>query len=206
MKKIFSAVFVLSFCLFGARLVYAVEFLEALNAHSTLYEVRPGDNLTVIAKKHGVTVGLLQRTNGLQGDRLVSGQKLKVPTYRFSLVVDKSQNTLILKGDEDILKTYVVATGINNSTPVGVFEITDKLENPTWYKTGAAQPLSPGSPENLLGTRWMGISKPTYGIHGTTDPQTLGQQVTSGCVRMRNEEVEELYDLIPPGTEVTIVD
>ncbi len=206
MKKNILAGMVSLLLLLGvsASPVWAVELLDALKAHSTLYEVRPGDNLTLIAKKHGVTVGLIQKTNSLSSDRIASGQKLKVPTYRFSLVVDKSQNTLILKGDEDILKTYVVATGTNNSTPVGVFKVTDKLENPTWYKAGAVLP--PGSPDNLLGTRWMGIDKPSYGIHGTTEPETLGQQVTSGCVRMKNEEVEELYDLIPPGTEVTIVD
>jgi lipoprotein-anchoring transpeptidase ErfK/SrfK len=142
--------------------------------------------------------------NGLKDDKLVPGMNLKVPTYKLNLVVDKSQNTLVLKGDEDVLKTYTVSTGINNSTPVGTFKITDKLINPTWYKAGAVVPHD--SPENVLGSRWMGLSQKGYGIHGTTEPEKLGQQVTAGCVRMRNEEVEELYALIPPGTEVTIVD
>ena len=58
----------------------------------------------------------------------------------------------------------------------------------------------------VLGTRWMGFDITGYGIHGTTEPDKIGQQVTAGCVRMRNEEVEELYTLIPVGTEVTIQD
>ena len=78
------------------------------------------------------------------------------------------------------------------------------MVNPTWYKAGTAVPY--GSPKNILGTRWMGITKPSYGIHGTTEPEKIGQQVTAGCVRMKNEEVEELYNFLPVGTEVTIVD
>ena len=125
-------------------------------------------------------------------------------TAKFSVVVDKSQNILLLKQNDDVIKTYKVATGLNNCTPVGTFKITTKLVDPVWYKTGAAVP--PGSPENILGTRWMGLSKEGYGIHGTTDPSSLGKQATAGCVRMLNSEVEELYGILPEGTEVTIVD
>ena len=174
------------------------------DSKSVIYEVLPGDNLTKISKKHQVTIGLIKRVNGLSTDVIRPGMKLKIPTAKFSVVVDKSQNILILKADEEVLKTYTVSTGTNNSTPVGVFKATDKLVDPTWYKAGAVVP--PGSAENVLGTRWIGIDKPGYGIHGTTEPEKLGQQVTAGCVRMKNEEVEELYDLIPAGTEITIVD
>ena len=171
---------------------------------TTVYEVKSGDNLTNIAKKHHVSVGQIQQASGLTGDRLNVGQKLKIPAYKLSIWVDKSDNTLTLKGDEQVLKTYTVATGKDNSTPVGTFKITDKLENPTWYKAGAVVP--PGSTDNQLGTRWMGITAKGYGIHGTIEPESMGKQVTAGCVRMKNEEVEELYKIVPPGTEVTITD
>jgi lipoprotein-anchoring transpeptidase ErfK/SrfK len=118
--------------------------------------------------------------------------------------VYKSQNILILKTDEEIIKTYIVSTGKNNSTPVGTFKIANKLINPTWFKAGAV--VAAGSPENILGTRWLGFNLPGYGIHGTTDPKSVGKQVTEGCVRMLNSEVEELYSIVPVGTEVTIVD
>ena len=62
------------------------------------------------------------------------------------------------------------------------------------------------SPENILGTRWLGFDMPGYGIHGTTQPDSIGKQATAGCVRMLNSEAEELYDLLPIGTEVTIKD
>ena len=208
MKKSVCMIFLGILCplaAFGAETPLFVSMMSgAADAHSTVYRVKPGDTLTGIAKKHGVTVGLLQRINSQAAARLLPDMNLKVPTYRFSVAIDKSQNSLILKGDEEVLKTYVVSTGSNNSTPVGTFKITDKLVNPTWYKAGAVVPHE--SPQNILGTRWMGLTAKGYGIHGTTEPEKLGQQVTAGCIRMKNEEVEELYGILPPGTEVTIVD
>ncbi len=174
------------------------------DAHSIVYQIKRGDNLTAIAKAHQVTADLIKKVNGLLNDKLIPGKKLKISTYKMSLWIDKSDNTLTLKGDGEALKIYVVSTGTNNSTPVGTFKITDKLIDPTWYKAGAVAP--PGSPQNVLGTRWMGITAKGYGIHGTVEPEKLGQQVTAGCVRMKNEEVEELYAIVPPGTEVTIQD
>ena len=79
-----------------------------------------------------------------------------------------------------------------------------KIINPTWYKAGAVVP--PGSSKNILGTRWLGLSLQGYGIHGTTDPDSIGKQATAGCVRMLNNDVEELYIIVPAGTEVTVVD
>ena len=175
------------------------------DAHSALYEIKPGDTLADISRKYHMTADLVRLVNHIEGDRLILGSKLKIPTYKLSVVVDKSQNTLILKGDEEVLKTYTVSTGANNSTPVGIFKITNKLIHPTWYKSdGKVIPY--GSPANYLGSRWMGISVKGYGIHGTLEPEKLGRQVTHGCVRMKNEEVEELYGFLTPGTEVTIVD
>lgn len=171
---------------------------------SQAYEVHALDSLTKIAKQFNTTVELIKKSNNLSSDRITPGQKLKIWTAKLSVLVDKSQNTLALKSNDEIIKTYNVATGTNNSTPVGMFKITTKLVNPTWYKAGAVVPAD--SPENILGTRWLGFDIASYGIHGTTDPASIGTQATAGCVRMHNAEVEELYSLLPIGTEVTIVD
>ena len=179
-------------------------FSPLVDSYSKEYIVQAGDSLAKIAKVFGTTIELIKRSNNLAGDNIRQGQKLKVATAKFSVVVDKSQNILLLKQNDDVIKTYKVATGANNCTPVGTFKITTKLVDPVWYKTGAAVP--PGSPENILGTRWMGISKEGYGIHGTTDPSSLGKQATAGCVRMLTSDVEELYSILPEGSEVTIVD
>jgi lipoprotein-anchoring transpeptidase ErfK/SrfK len=179
-------------------------FSPLIDSASRVYEVRAGDSLGKIAKASGTTVELLKKSNNLTNDIIREGMRLKTVTAKFSIIVDKSQNVLFLKEDENIIKAYKVSTGANNSTPVGNFKIENKLVDPVWYSSNAVVPA--GSPENILGTRWLGISVPGYGIHGTTDPVSLGKQVTAGCVRMRNADVEELYMIVPIGTEVTIMD
>lgn len=179
-------------------------FSPVVTPKSTLYEIKSGDTLAKIARKFKTTPDLIKRSNNLSSDKIIPGRKLKVWTAPFSIFVDKSLNILILKADDEIIKTYNVSTGKNNCTPIGTFKINSKLVNPTWYKSGAVVPS--GSPENILGTRWLGIDLPSYGLHGTTEPQKLGQQVTQGCVRLSNADVEELYTIVPIGTEVVIVD
>lgn len=179
-------------------------FSSIITAKSILYEIKPADTLAKIAREFKTTTDLIMKSNNLTSDKILPGRKIKVWTAPFSIIVDKSQDTLALKADEEIIKTYTVSTGINNSTPVGKFKIANKIINPTWFKAGAV--VAAGSPENILGSRWLGLDLPGYGIHGTTDPQNLGRQVTQGCVRMANSDVEELYTIVPAGTEVTIID
>lgn len=179
-------------------------FSPVVTAGSILYEIKPGDSLTKIAAEHKTTVELIAKSNNISGDRIIPSRKIKVWNKPFNILVDKSQNMLILKADEEVIKTYVVSTGKDNSTPVGTFKIVNKLLNPTWFKAGAVVPAT--SPQNILGSRWLGLNVSGYGIHGTSEPQNLGMQVTQGCVRMANPEVEELYAIIPIGTQVTIAD
>lgn len=171
---------------------------------SAFYEIKPGDTLTKIAGEYKTTTDLIMKSNNLSSDKIVPGRKIKVWNAPFNIFVDKSQNILILKTGEEIIKTYSVSTGKNNCTPVGTFKIVNKLKNPTWFKAGAV--VSANSPENILGTRWLGFNLAGYGIHGTTEPEALGKQVTQGCVRMANPDVEEIYTIVPVGAEVTVVD
>ena len=171
---------------------------------SIFHQVLPGESLYKIAQKYKTTVDLLKKSNGLNKGTIYPAMKLKVVTGTFSIHVSKSQNELTLLLNDKPLKHYRVATGANNGTPAGEFRIVNKLENPTWFKTGAV--IAPSSPDNALGTRWLGFDHPGYGIHGTIDPNSIGRQVTSGCVRMFNSEVEELYSLVPAGTKVVISD
>ncbi|MFZ5800166.1 MAG: L,D-transpeptidase family protein [Candidatus Omnitrophota bacterium] len=179
-------------------------FSSLATPQTKIYEVKPGDSLDKIAKHFNTTVELLKKSNHLSSAVIRPGQKLRVWVEKFSIFVDKSQNLLVLKSGDEVIKTYRVSTGKNNSTPVGNFKITSKLVNPVWFKAGAAVPAE--SPENVLGSRWMGFDLPGYGIHGTVVPDTLGQQVTEGCVRMANQDVEELFAIVPLGAEVTVVD
>lgn len=171
---------------------------------SFLYEVQVGDSLYKIAKKYKTTVDLLMKSNNLTKSLIKPGMKLKVEKAVFAIKISKSEGKLILKANDEIVKKYPVGLGENNSTPVGQFKITTRIIDPVWYKTGAIVPAN--SPENILGTRWLGLSEPGYGIHGTVDPQPINKQRTQGCVRMRNKDVEELFIIVPRGTEVVIDD
>ena len=186
--------------------------MEDLNMHlifsdiptedTVIHEVVRGDTLGKLAKKYGTTIDLIKISNHLQSDMIRVGQKLRIWKAKFNIYVDKSQNILILKKGNEVLKVYDVSTGKNNSTPTGTFKVTSKLVDPVWFNQGVVVP--PESPDNVLGSRWLGFDIPGYGIHGTVEPDRIGEQVTAGCVRLRNEDVEELYSLIPLGTKVVV--
>lgn len=171
---------------------------------TVIHEVQSGDTLGKLAKQYETTVELIKKRNNLKSDVIRLGQRLGIWNAPFNIFIDKSQNILMLKSKDEIVKVYRVSTGANNITPVGNFTITTKLVDPVWFKSGAIIP--PDSPQNELGSRWLGFDLPGYGIHGTVKPETIGQQVTAGCVRMRNPEVEELYEIVPLGTQVQVVD
>ncbi|MCX5692172.1 MAG: L,D-transpeptidase family protein [Candidatus Omnitrophica bacterium] len=186
------------------KLNIAILFSKTITDKDALYEVQPGNTLISIAKKFGTTVDLIKTANSLKSDNIQVRAKLKISKAKYKILIDKSQSILTLLGDSDIVKVYRVSTGENNCTPVGTFKIMNKIMDPVWYTEKAIMPAE--SPENVLGSRWMGFNLPGYGIHGTVSPEKIGQQATKGCVRMINAEVEELYTIIPVGTEVTIVD
>lgn len=182
----------------------ALLFSPTVTDSDLIYEVKSGDTLGTIATGHHVTLDVLKRANGLTSDLIRPRQKLKIPKGQFALLVDKSQNQLLLTQDNQLFKSYPVATGADGSTPVGTFTIVNKLVNPVWYRQGAVVP--PDSSENILGTRWLGFDKKGYGIHGSVDPAGIGKPVTAGCVRMHNVDVEELFAIVPVGSDVTVVD
>jgi len=170
---------------------------------SQIYEVRPGDTLSSIAAEFNTTVELLMKSNQFSSDLIRPGMKMKIPAVEYSLLVDKSQNIITLKSGEEIVQTYLISTGSPiHATPVGNFKIATKLVNPSW------RGIPPEDPKNILGTRWIGFEPPysEYGIHGTTDPKSIGKNITQGCIRMRNSDIEELYAIVPIGSEVTIIE
>ena len=186
------------------KLNIAILFSKTITDKDTLYEIQPGDTLINIAKRFGTTIDLIKSANSLKSDNIKARAKLKISKTKYKILVDKSQNVLTLLSDNDIVKVYRVSTGENNCTPAGTFKIMNKITDPVWYTEKAIVPAE--SPENVLGSRWMGFDLPGYGIHGTVSPEKIGQQATKGCVRMVNSEVEELYTIIPIGIEVTITD
>ena len=167
-------------------------------------EVKSGDSLSRIARQFHTTVELLRASNHLKRDVIRPGQRLKVLKASFSVVVDKSQNLLTLKNEEEVIKVYRCSTGQGGITPTGTFKVVNRIVDPPWFTPDGMIP--PGDPRNILGSRWMGFDLPSYGIHGTTDPSSIGKSVTQGCIRLANADVEELFTLLPEGTAVSIVE
>ena len=188
----------------AGKLNISLIFSNTITDKEMLYEIEPGDTLTNIARKFGTTVDLIKIANALRNDNIQVRAKLKVSKAKYKILVDKSQNILTLMSEDSVIKVYRVSTGENNSTPLGNFKIVNKIIDPVWYTEKAIVPAE--SPDNVLGSRWIGFNLPGYGIHGTVSPEKIGQQATKGCVRMINAEVEELYKIVPIGTEVTVVD
>ena len=165
------------------------------------YEAKEGDTYQKIALRNKISLEWLLKANHRKVLR--QGEMIRLPKIRYSLVVDKTEKTLTWKRGSEIIKNYPIAIGAEKmETPGGEFEIVNKVKNPVWYKLD--KQYSPDSPENLLGTRWMGMSQKGYGIHGTRNPESIGKAASHGCIRMYNRDVEELFKWVPVGTKVVI--
>lgn len=184
------------------------EKTESRDPDARFYTVVPGDTLGKIGAKEQTTIELIQKLNKMPGDRIKPGQRLKVLPVkgRVSVEVHKSEFSLCLLYDGNLIRRYPVGTGQGDLTPEGAFKIKTTLVDPPWYKEGQVHPIPSGDPENILGTRWLGFAEPfgRYGIHGTTKPETIGQAASNGCIRMRNADVEDLYPFCPKDTPVVI--
>src|SRR5947207_592923 len=125
------------------------------------------------------------------------------------IVIDESDHSLTLyRAGRPPLRFGVAVGQAAYPTPLGTFSIITKVVDPTWTPPNSpwaqgALPIPPG-PDNPLGTRWMGISAPNVGIHGTNDPASIGYSVSHGCIRMQIPDVERLFDMVYLGTTVTI--
>lgn len=116
------------------------------------------------------------------------------------VIIDIPLRQLFLYNNGQLVKTYPVAVGKPNSqTPTGEFKVINKVVNPYYSKMN----IPGGSPNNPLGSRWIGF-KYLYGIHGNSNPKSIGTFASGGCVRMFERDVQELYSIIPEGTVVNI--
>ena len=118
------------------------------------------------------------------------------------VVVSIPDRKLAVIEDGTTVEVYDVAVGKPSTpSPVGTFTIVNRLAHPTYYRPGVVIP--PGD-RNPLGTRWMGLSEKGYGIHGTSEPASIGYAKSHGCIRLRNADVERLYERLRPGDVVEL--
>ncbi|MGB3637119.1 MAG: L,D-transpeptidase [Rivularia sp. (in: cyanobacteria)] len=136
----------------------------------------------------------------LQNARNVSQKNIR-------LVLKLKQRKLYVYQGKTLLNTYPVAIGKAEwETPTGSFKVMDMIENPGWTNFKTGKQIPPG-PNNPLGERWIAFwtdGNDYIGFHGTPDRSSVGQAISHGCVRMYNEHVKELYDLVSMGTVVIV--
>ncbi len=119
------------------------------------------------------------------------------------IVVSLEDRKLALVEDGQVKKVYTVAVGKPSTpSPVGTFTIARRVMNPTYSHDGRIVPPGPGNP---VGTRWMGLSIPGYGIHGTNVPSSIGKAASHGCIRMAKKDLEELYPMVEVGDTVELI-
>ncbi|MEM9266953.1 MAG: L,D-transpeptidase [Cyanobacteria bacterium P01_F01_bin.13] len=124
------------------------------------------------------------------------------------LVLQLNERQLYVYRGDTLETTFPVAIGKDGwETPTGIFEVSYMLENPGWTNPFTGATLPPG-PENPLGERWIAFwtdGQNEIGFHGTPNRGSIGQAASHGCVRLYNEHVRELYELVTPGTLVTVL-
>lgn len=185
------------------------------------YKVEAGDSLAKIARKRELATHwkLIARVNGIDDPRRIRvGQRLKLVRGPFHAVVDKSEYRMDLyQGPPESPKdwTYVtsvpVGLGLDDGTPVGSFVVSQgKLENPGWVNPrDSRERYDRDDPKNPIGEYWIGLDgigasaeHKGYGIHGTIDPGSIGKSVSMGCVRLRDDDIELVYELLTEGVSV----
>ncbi len=118
------------------------------------------------------------------------------------IIISIPDRKLALVEDGRVLRVYRVAVGARVSpSPTGEFKVVSRLSNPTYYHPGVVIP--PGR-NNPLGTRWIGLDRRGYGIHGTNEPRSIGKAASHGCIRMAKTDLEQLFDEVEVGDVVEI--
>ncbi|MEZ6018243.1 MAG: L,D-transpeptidase, partial [Planctomycetota bacterium] len=179
------------------------------------YVVKPDDYLIGIRKRVIAAdsrlllcVGLMEAVNGIKDGRITPGVTLRFPIDQANVLVDLDARVAVFRLGSEVVKLWPVGIGREgHDTPVGSYVVGEKLENPSHMPQGGAA-LPYGHPDNPLGTRWIAWNKDgrstSIGFHGTSKPDGVGERVSLGCIRMRNEDVEELFELLPRDARIVV--
>jgi len=201
-------------------LIFSPKIVEE-DPYVSEHVMEPGTILARIAPEYDVPWRFIQRINRISDPRRIrAGQRLKVVHGPFHVTVDKSdfRADVYLNGADGrmYVRSFPVGLGEYNSTPAGQFVVKpgSKLINPEWTNPRTGQRILADDPDNPIGERWIGlkgIDESTrrfqrYGLHGTIEPDSIGQQASMGCIRFKPDDIELLYAmLVESKSTVTIV-
>lgn len=198
---------------------------DQLVGGSFTYVVRKGDSLTSIGARYGVGVNALAASNHMAVNGLLrEGRPLLIDNRHIvpdivsdGLVINVPQKMLFFFKPDQPTRAYPVALGRWDwRTPTGVFTVVIKEENPVWNVPKSIQEEMrregkvveervPPCPENPLGKHWLGLSIRGIGIHGTIAPASIYQFQTHGCIRLRADDIAEIFPQVREGTPGRII-
>lgn len=196
-----------------------LKYIKDLNYYKKIYKndekLNIRNALLLFQSDHNMSLTGVwdEATKAMLINRLLSGtitylDKIdKASTKGRWITVNKTTRVLTLYEGTKVMKKYPVAVGNPASlTKSGKFIINMKIVNPDWGGGGFAKPIKGGTPQNPLGSRWLGINRTdgSYGIHGTNSFYSIGKYISHGCIRMQNYCVEELYPLVPMKSPVWV--
>jgi len=139
-------------------------------------------------------------TLAADGGRTHGDSALARPARR--VVVSIPDRRLAVLENDTVLRRFEVAVGSPKSpSPTGTFTIVNRIEGPTYYAPGK---VIPAGIRNPLGTRWLGLNAKGYGIHGTDVPSSIGHAKSHGCIRLRNRDIEQLFEMLRAGDVVEL--
>ncbi len=178
-----------------------------------LYSVRSGDTFTKIGRKFGTTADAVRRINKISLARsdLKIGQELTIYSGKWRIKVSNARKKLYLYDGANLFKVYPIGVAMEFNSPQGLYTLESKQENPVWQYKGNS--YRPGDPLNILGTRSLGCTdaaeykvKPPFLIHGTNRAENVGRTIAGpGFVSMKNEDINELFSIVPDGIEVEVI-
>ena len=163
-------------------------------------------------KEHGTYYGTwvkdITSESAVHEEKKIQKAKTAAPEKTedpYKIIINVAARSLGVYKNNEKMRLYPVGLGkISTPTPVGYFSVLTKEENPTWVDPGDSGNTIPSGESNPLGYRWMQVWG-NYGIHGTNHPESIGSYVSNGCIRMKEADVEEVYDYVSVGTPVEIM-
>jgi L,D-transpeptidase ErfK/SrfK len=220
MKYFLMTIYTLgALALAGPALAYDKDYIGETESYRSAYE----DTLVHLAREHNLGFVEIRAANP-SIDPWMPGAGTRVVLPKKHLLPDAPRQGIVINLPEMRLYYYaspgaaplsyplgVGREGLN--TPTGTTTVTWKRENPTWTPTERMRKEDPTlkvtyppGPDNPMGTHAMYLGWPTYAIHGTDKPYSVGRRASSGCIRMYPEGIKDLFPRIKAGTQVTVVD
>lgn len=180
------------------------------------YVVASGDVLVHIAREFKVPHEVIMQMNGITDARRIrEGQKLKAPRGPFHARISLSEFRLDLLLQDTVVRSFPVGIGKAQSTPAGLWRVSERLANPTYYPP-ASNPdrriIHADDPDNPLGEYWIAlegieggaVGQEGFGIHGTIEPDSIGKAASAGCIRMQADDIALVYGALAPGHSTVI--